>query len=257
MNIRETFLHLRQKGEMALIPYLTAGYPTLVDSMAHVRLMAEHGADIIEIGVPFSDPIADGPTIQYSSQVALRQGVTVHDILSALHRIDVPLPIVLMSYLNPLLAYGRERLLGDMREAGVCGLIVPDLPLEEAQEWVEGSKANGISLVGMVAPTSTDERIEAIARHCDAFIYCVSVTGITGVRRDLHPGLEQLLTKVKSITDTPVAVGFGISNPEQIRALRGKADGVVVGSRLIEAVRNGESLADLIENLKDATRSKS
>jgi tryptophan synthase alpha chain len=171
--------------------------------------------------------------------------------------IEEPLacPAVLMSYLNPLLAYGRETLLADLRRAGLAGLIVPDLPLEEASEWLAESRANQLALVFLVAPTSDDERIRRIAQETDGFIYAVSVAGTTGVRDEANPQLTSYLTRSRRITDKPLAVGFGISKPEHIRALRGHADGAVIGSRLVQAIERGENMTDLMRSFKEATRS--
>ncbi|MCH7838881.1 MAG: tryptophan synthase subunit alpha [Planctomycetes bacterium] len=255
MKIDETFARLRQRRETALIPYVTGGYPTLDDSMEHLGVMASHGADLLEVGVPFSDPIADGPTIQHASETALAEGVTLDGILTALGQVKIEQPIVLMSYLNPLLAYGRNRLFSAVQKARISGVIVPDLPVEEADDWRLAAQAADVSLIGLAAPTSTDERIRAIVRQCSGFLYCVSLTGTTGMRADLAPELDGWLARIKRYTDLPLAVGFGISKPEHIRALYGKADGVIVGSRIIDAIRRGEDLAGLIQTLKEATRS--
>ncbi len=255
MKIDETFARLRQRRETALIPYVTGGYPTLDDSMEHLGVMASHGADLLEVGIPFSDPIADGPTIQHASETALAEGVTLDGILTALGQVRIEQPIVLMSYLNPLLAYGRNRLFTAMQKARISGVIVPDLPVEEADDWRLAAQAADVSLIGLAAPTSRDERIRAIVRQCSGFLYCVSLTGTTGMRADLAPELDGWLARIKRYTDLPLGVGFGISKPEHIRALHGEADGVIVGSRIIDAIRRGEDLAGLIETLKEATRS--
>lgn len=256
MTIDETFADLRRRKEMALITYTMGGFPTLLESLDRLATMAECGADILEVGVPFSDPIADGPTIQHASQHALRHGATLEDIISGLHSIDLQQPIVLMSYLNPLLAYGRERLLDDIQSNGINGLIIPDLPIEEANDWVACADAADVSLICLVAPTSPDERVQAIARQSSGFLYCVSVTGTTGVRSELGPALDTLLDRVRKATDMPVAVGFGVSSPDHVRALHGKADGVVVGSRIVKAISEGEDMPRLVRALKEATRSR-
>jgi tryptophan synthase alpha chain len=255
MTIAETFARLRERQELALMPYVMAGYPILDRSVEIMREVARSGADLLEIGVPFSDPVADGVTIQAASQVALNSGFRLRDLLMAL--IDEPLacPAVLMSYLNPLLAYGRARLLADLRRAGLAGLIVPDLPLEEAGEWLAEARANQLSLVFLVAPTSDDERIRRIARESDGFIYAVSVAGTTGVRDEANPQLTSYLARLRRITDKPLAVGFGISKPAHIRALCGQADGAVIGSRLVQAIERGEDMITLMKTLKQATRS--
>jgi len=254
MRIRETFDVLNQAGEMAFIPYITAGYPSLEESINIFRMLCEYGADIVELGIPFSDPIADGPTIQYSSQIALQDGMTLKKLMDRLRDVKIDKPLVLMSYLNPLLAYGKENLYRDMKEIGLSGIIVPDMPAEESDEWLSLSKAYDIDVIFLVAPTSSDERIGFIAERSCGFIYCVTIAGTTGMRDELPAGLLRFIRKIKKLTDKPVAVGFGISSPEQIVALRGEVDGVIVGSRIIEAVRRGEDLREIAGKLKEATR---
>jgi len=257
-RLNESFETLRARRELALIAYQTAGFPALDESLRCVETMARSGADIVELGVPFSDPMADGPTIQYSSQVALTNGVSLRGIIDRLRGIDVGQPVVLMSYLNPLLAYSGsaepEALFADLRGAGVAGMIVPDMPVEEADAWALVARRHEAPLVFMLAPTSTDERIRQVAERTDAFIYAVSLMGVTGARRSLGESLPGFLERIRSVTDKPVVVGFGISTPEHIRTVRGLADGVIVGSRLVEAVRDGEDLGGIIRELKEATR---
>ena len=255
MTISETFERVQARGELALMPYLTAGFPSLPAFHATVALLADNGADVIEIGIPFSDPIADGPAIQYSSQIALENGARLPGVLAALREVDAEQPIVLMSYLNPLMTFGRERLFDEAARASVAGLIIPDLPCKEAEPWVAAARAAGVSLIFLVAPTSPDERIRQAAELTGGFLYAVSVTGTTGVREQLWSGLPEFLARVRKITAKPLVVGFGISQPEHIRALRGKADGAVVASRIIQAMRDGEDVAELIQRLKQATRS--
>ncbi|MBU0617525.1 MAG: tryptophan synthase subunit alpha [Planctomycetes bacterium] len=254
MTLRETFETLRGRDELAFMPYQTAGFPTLEKSVENLRVLGEHGADLLELGIPFSDPIADGPTIQYSSHAALANGVRLRDVLATLRNVELPCPLVMMSYLNPLMAYGRERLFADMRTARISGLIVPDLSLEEAGEWLAAAREHGISIVFLLAPTSTDERIRRTAELTDDFIYAVSLTGTTGARDALYTGLPVFLKRIKAVTDKPIVVGFGISTPEHVRALRGHADGVVVASRIIDAIRRGDEWTGLVESLKAATR---
>jgi tryptophan synthase alpha chain len=217
--------------------------------------IAESGADIIEIGYPFSDPIADGPTIQYAAHNALAHGVTLPDLLAALRNVSIEQPIVLMSYLNPLLAFGMNRLFDALEQAHVSGLIVPDLPVDEANEWTRRAASAKVNMIGLVAPTSTDKRIRLISERCSGFLYCISLTGTTGVRTSLPTDLNGFLGNVRSLTHLPTAVGFGIASPEHVRALQGKTDGVVVGSRIIESIRRGENISRLIQSLKEATRS--
>ena len=254
--IARTFRELGARGETALIPYLTAGYPSLQRSMEDLQIVIDNGADLVELGVPFSDPVADGPTIQHASQHALQSGAGLSRILEAISQREIGRPLLLMSYLNPLLAYGREAVLCDMRAAGVSGLIVPDVPLEEAEPWRVAADARGLDLVLLVAPTSGEQRTRTIAASSRGFVYYVSVAGVTGARQELPDDLLDSLAGVKRSSPLPVAVGFGISDAEQVRTLRGRADGVVVGSRIVEAVRRGEDLAALVRKLKQATRSE-
>jgi tryptophan synthase alpha chain len=255
VTLRETFEDLRRRDELALMPYQTAGFPTLAHSLDNLGTLAENGADLLELGIPFSDPIADGPTIQYSSQIALEHGVSLKDVLAALQQRTLPRPLVLMSYLNPLLACERERLFADMQAANVAGLIVPDLALEEADEWIATAGGHGVSIVFLLAPTSPEDQIHRTAEVSDGFIYAVSLTGTTGARKALQAGLPDFLNRIRAVTDKPVVVGFGISAPEHIRALRGHADGVVVASRIIDMMRRGENWTGLVRSLKAATRS--
>jgi tryptophan synthase alpha chain len=254
MTLTETFAALRERGEMALIPYQTAGFPTLTASLENLRRLVALGADAVEFGIPFSDPVADGPTIQYASQEALRNGVTLSSVLNELKTTQIGAPLLLMSYLNPLLRYDSDTLFAGLKTAGATGLIVPDLPVEESDAWVEKARAHGISLVFLLAPTSTETRIRLTAERTDGFIYAVSLAGTTGARDRLSDALPALLDRIRAVTDKPVVVGFGISRPEHIRRLHGRADGVIVASRIIEAIRRDEDWSGLVASLKQATR---
>lgn len=254
MTISGVFETLRARGELALIAYLTAGYPTRAAFVEALRTVCAAGADMVEIGIPFSDPIADGPTIQRSSQVALEGGTTLARVLEDVSGLRLAQPLVLMSYLNPLLALGRERLMETMRSAGVAGLIVPDLPMEESEPWQACARAYGRDLIQLAAPTSSAERLREIARRSSGFVYAVSLLGTTGSRAELADGLAAFLTRLRAATSLPVAVGFGISTPKHVRELCGLADGVVVGSRLVSALERGEDLGELVAALKSAAR---
>ena len=225
-------------GRLALIAYVTVGYPTLEATPGLVRSLSRAGVDMIELGIPFSDPLADGPTIQAASQAALRQGVTVsHAILAArAARGMSQLPILFMSYLNPILAFGIQRFCQEAVEAGVDGLIVPDLPPRDAGELRQAALAAGLDLVFFVSPLSPVERIEEAGEASTAFIYCLAVTGITGARAQLDPGVLPMIERVRALTTRPVVVGFGISRPEHLQALAGKADGAIVASALLDAI---------------------
>ena len=254
MRIQKKFEQLQTKNEKALIVYLTAGFPTMDDFVRILKETADAGADIIEIGIPFSDPIADGPTIQASSQIGLEKGATIPVILDAIRDLNLNVPLVFMSYLNPLLAYGQEKLLKDMTDAGVTGLIIPDLPVEEAESWKIVAQSKDVDTIFLVTPTSSEQRIKLIANASAGFVYCVSLTGITGARSTLSSDVTGFLDRVKSCSKVPIAVGFGISKPEHILNLKAHADGLIVGSRVIDAIQIGEDLGALIRDLKDVTR---
>jgi len=252
--LRAVFEQTGRRGDLALIPYWMAGYPTLDESLRIMRLLARGGADLIEIGIPFSDPVADGATIQMAAHAALERGFRLPDLLAALRAEPLGCPAAIMSYLNPLESHGRERLLDEMTGAGIAGLIIPDLPPEEAGEWLAASGPQGVSLVFLVAPTTTDERLCRISEACDGFIYAVSLTGTTGARRALSDELPAYLARIREMTSQPVAVGFGISEPAHVRSLRGRAAGVVIGSRLIDAVNQGEDLSKVMHAFKEAAQ---
>ncbi len=240
----ETFERLRKGRSKALITYITAGDPDIDASKKLAAVMEQNGADIIELGVPFSDPLADGATIQRASQRALQRGVDLRTILQTAAEIRKAslLPLVLMSYYNPVFRYGLRRFVEDAAGAGVDGLIVPDLPPEEAGELVEIAGPRDFDLIFLVAPTSPVQRIQLVDQCASGFIYCVSVTGVTGARREIQRGLSDFLKSVRLYTDKPLAVGFGISTPEQAREASQLSDGVIVGSAIV----------DIIERSKDA-----
>jgi len=254
ISVSEKFKELKAKNETALILYLTGGFPNLSESMKIIKTLAESGADIIEIGIPFSDPIADGPTIQESSHISLVKGTTLKRIISNLKKLEIEIPLVFMSYLNPLLAYGKEKVLYDMNKNGVSGLIIPDLPVEEASEWISLAKDYKIELIFLVTPTSPPKRRKKIIQESRGFVYCVSVVGTTGIRNKMPSYLNKFLKDIKKNSETPIALGFGISTPKQIESLRDKVDGVIIGSRIIEAIKNEENLKELVEKFKEATK---
>jgi tryptophan synthase alpha chain len=225
------------RGRAALMPYLMGGFPDIERSVQVGIAYAEAGADLVELGVPFSDPLADGPVIHAAGTQALRAGATVHAVVEAGARIAEHVPVVLMCYANPLLARGPERFCGELAARGISGLIVPDLPLEESEATLAACDAAGLALVPLVAPTSADDRLAAIGRKARGFVYTVSVVGTTGERGGVADGLEGLLARVKAHSPVPVALGFGISTGEQAAAAAAAgADGVIVGSRLVRAV---------------------
>ena len=254
MTICQTFEALKRRNEAALIAYTMAGFPTLDRSMECVEALCAGGADLVEIGVPFSDPIADGPAIQHAGIQALKNGVHLRAIIESARSLRTDKPLLLMSYLNPLLAYGTTRAVNDMKQAGFSGLIVPDLPVDEAEFLRNDAEQTGLDMVFLATPVTDDSRLRLIADRSQGFLYCVSLTGTTGMRDGIDDGLPAFLTRVRSATDKPVAVGFGVSTPQQVRQLSVLADGVIVGSRIVEAVRKEEDLEALVGELKKATK---
>lgn len=235
-RISAAFEGARAGGRAALMPYYTLGYPTPEASLEVVEAIADAGADLIELGLPFSDPLADGPTIQRSTQVALEQGMSMArclEMVRALRARGIHQPFLLMGYINPLLAYGLERFVQDAARAGADGFIVPDLPPEEAGALEAACQASGLALVYLLAPTSTAERIALVTERSSGFVYLVTVAGITGARQALPPDLQAFVRRVRAVTGKPLAVGFGISTPDQARRVGQIAEGVIVGSALI------------------------
>jgi len=230
---------MKAEDRTGFVAFLTVGYPDVESTLSFVPALLEGGVDIIELGIPFSDPLAEGPTIQHSSFRALQQGVTPRlclDVAAKLRRLGVEAPLVPMGYYNPMLAYGLEEFVRDGASAGVDGLIVVDLPPEESAPVREACLANGIRLIYLLAPTSTGERIKLIASLASGFLYCVSVTGVTGARDELAPGLEGFVERVRAYTDLPIAVGFGISQPKHFQAVGQIADAAVIGSAIIDEI---------------------
>lgn len=236
-SISECFKSLKERSECALIPFITAGDPDLETTAKAIRVLDSNGADLIELGVPYSDPLADGPTIQAAATRALQQGVRLEDVLQIVKeaKSEVKAPIVLFTYYNPIHYRGIEPFLKQVIEAGVSGLVVPDLPLEEAELMLKPASAMGINITLLVAPTSPIERISAIAQKSQGFIYLVSVTGVTGMRSNVATRVEELLTNLRGVTDKPIGVGFGISEPQQARQIKEwGADAVIVGSAFVK-----------------------
>jgi tryptophan synthase alpha chain len=247
----------RAAGRAALIPYLTAGFPTRDTSREAVRRAAER-ADVIEVGVPFSDPLADGPTIQRSTHIALEQGMTVGRVLELVQAAAPAAPVVVMTYLNPILSYGVDRFLVDAKAAGVAGVLLTDLPAGAAPEVESAVLASDLDLIRLVAPTTPEARLrQALAAgRAGGFVYLISRLGVTGARRDVPNDLAPQVARVRAATTLPVAVGFGIATPAQAAATAAVADGVVVGSALVEALGSGgvPALMALLDQLADAVR---
>jgi tryptophan synthase alpha chain len=236
----------------ALIPYITVGYPTVETTLKAVPLFASAGCDIIELGIPFSDPLADGATIQQASYEALRQGVTPKVCLEVAQKLrqQVGIPLVFMTYYNPVLKFGLEQFCLKCAEAGVDGLIIPDLPPEEGKELGKSTKRHGLDLVYLLSPASTEERIKLVTSRASGFIYLVSLTGVTGARATLPEELESFVARVRKRTEKPLCVGFGISTPDQARRVARVADGVIVGSRIIQLLSEDKSLKNTSSFIK-------
>lgn len=242
-RIAETFAVLRARGELGIIPYLTIGYPERESALELVPALVRGGACAIELGIPFSDPLADGVTIQRASHVALQNGVTVRYCLETAARLreaGVDVPFVFMGYFNPLLQYGLEQFVRACVEVGVDGVIVPDLPPIESDELHALCRAAGRDLIFMVAPTSTERHLREVAARASGFLYCVSLTGVTGARDRLPDDLPAFLQRVRAVTDLPLALGFGISRPDHVAQAQALVDAVVVGSALLDRIAAAE-----------------
>ncbi|HMB21950.1 MAG TPA: tryptophan synthase subunit alpha, partial [Anaerolineales bacterium] len=239
------------------MPYFPLGYPDLDTSIDVIEALAKHGADLVEVGLSFSDPLADGPLIQKATQVALEKGVTVRKSLEAvkeLRRRGVDIPLVLMGYYNPMLAYGLGKFVVEAVEAGADGFIVPDLPVEEAEEFNAALRKAAVKtpLIQMLAPTTSDERMEMAARTAKGFVYLVSVTGVTGERKSISEGLGELVARVRKHTSVPVCVGFGIGTPEQAKQVGVLADGVIVGTACVRAIGESEKPVETAKQFASA-----
>ncbi|HYT03665.1 MAG TPA: tryptophan synthase subunit alpha [Gemmatimonadales bacterium] len=240
----------------ALIPYLTAGFPTPEQSLAALRVMEDAGADLVEVGVPFSDPLADGPTIQRSTQAALDQGMTVPRVLDQIHRAALKIPVVVMTYMNPVMAYGLERFVADAAAAGASGLLLTDLPAGADPGAEAVVAASPLALIRLLAPTTTPDRLARAVQGASGFLYLISRLGVTGARDGVPADLPEHVARVRAVSELPLAVGFGISTPAQARATARLADGVVVGSALVEALGSGglEAGERLVRDLAAAVR---
>lgn len=259
MAITKKISEAFDKGSTALMPYFTIGYPDYETSLAVVEACVEAGADLMELGMSFSDPLADGPTIQHSTQVALENGITVRRCLEAVAELrarGVSVPLILMGYINPMLSYGLENFVTEAAQAGASGFIIPDLPPDEGGELRALCQQQGLDLVFLLSPNSSEERIRFVTEQCSGFVYLVSVLGITGERDALASALADFVGRVRTQTEKPLAVGFGISTPEQATAVGEIADGVIVGSALIKAAGQADdpvgAARDYVGRLKRA-----
>lgn len=249
--ITEAFEKARAAGSCAFIPFMTGGFPDMPTCYELVKALDDAGADVIEVGLPFSDPLADGPTIQKAGRVALDNGTTPETVLHMIAELrpDIKAPIVLMTYLNPVMRMGFERFAKRCEESGVAGTIIPDLPVEEAASWLNAARKHGIDTIFMAAPTTTPDRARRIASDSSGFLYYVSMTGVTGSAFVLSDETRTKISQLREIAPVPVAVGFGISTASQAKALAGVADGVIVGSALIRAVQDRESPEEQIASV--------
>ncbi len=248
-RIERVFRKIRNK-RAAFIPFVIAGDPDLKTTEALVFRMGECGADIIELGVPFSDPLADGPTIQTASQRALKNGVTLKEIFRMAERLKgISAPLVLMTYFNPVFQYGVKSFAEDCYRHGIDGVIIPDLPPEEAGPWIKEAKPFKLDTIFLLAPTSSTERIRLVSCHSQGFLYYVSVTGVTGARGKLRGDLEGSVKQIRIQSKKPVAVGFGISTPEQVKGAGRFADGVIVGSAIVKLIEENLKHPDLVNRV--------
>ncbi|MEK7713310.1 MAG: tryptophan synthase subunit alpha [Deltaproteobacteria bacterium] len=259
-RIEKKFAELKDKGGKALISYIMAGDPGLEDTERLIIELEKAGADLIELGIPFSDPLADGPTIQKAAARALEQGVSLRDVIDLVKRVRKvsKVPIIFMSYYNPVFKYGEEKFVTDAVKAGVDGIIVPDLPPEEAGSLTALARGKGLDTIFLLAPTSDEDRINIVCKNSTGFIYYVSLTGVTGTREGLSKDIKGMVKKIKAHTKNPVAVGFGISRPEQAREISSWADGVIVGSAIVKIIEENvgkktmpKKVHDFVKSLKD------
>jgi tryptophan synthase alpha chain len=242
LSVKEQFDRLREAKECALIPFITAGDPDMATTAEALQLLDRSGADLIELGVPYADPLADGPTIQAAATRSLQKGTTLEAVLQLVETVSPKLsaPIILFTYYNPVLNRGVETFLKDIYAAGARGLVIPDLPLEEMDDLLSAAAEVGIAVVLLVAPTSPAERIQMIVERSQGFVYLVSVTGVTGIRQEIANRVEGLLADLHKVTDKPIGVGFGVSEPAQAKQLKDwGADGVIVGSAIVKRLATG------------------
>ncbi len=250
-RISETFAALRSRGEVALIPYITAGDPDLATTFHLVHELARQGADLIELGVPFSDPMADGPTHQRAAERALRSGTSIARVLDLAQNLrrTLTVPLILFTYYNPVFRYGGERFARDARQAGVDGVLCVDLPPEEADELKRETDRQDLDLIFLLAPTSSLSRVRTVLTRARGFVYYVAVTGVTGARATLPPDLSEMVRRIRAISPVPVGVGFGISSPEQAAEVASVADAVIVGSAFSQILETHGGQPDLIERI--------
>ena len=252
MNVRDTIEACRAEGRAALVGYLPVGYPDVPGSIAAMTAMVEAGVDIVEVGLPYSDPLMDGPVVQRAAEGALAAGTRVDDVFTACRAIaDIGAPALVMTYWNPVLRRGVDAFARDLAASGAAGLITPDLIPDEAADWIAASDAYGLDRVFLVAPSSTDARLAATAEACRGFVYAASTMGVTGVRSRVGDAAEVLVTRTRAGTPTPVCVGLGVSNGEQAAQVAGFADGVIVGSAFVRALADAATPADGVAAVRE------
>ena len=261
VSVSDRLKNIQQNSSCGFIPFITAGDPDLETTAKALQILADNGADAIELGVPYSDPLADGPTIQAAATRALQRGVKLEDVLHLVQSFSakIEVPIILFTYYNPIYYRGVENFLQQIADAGVKGLVIPDLPLEESENLLQIATKMGIEVTLLVAPTSSPERIRAIAEKSQGFIYLVSVTGVTGMRTAMGSRVQEILTKLRTVTDKPIGVGFGISSPEQAKQIKQwGADAAIVGSALVKRLAQGtpeeglKAIGEFCRELKEA-----
>ncbi|RCV40457.1 hypothetical protein SETIT_9G055400v2 [Setaria italica] len=256
-SVAETFSRLRVQGKTAFIPFITAGDPDLATTSKALKILDSCGSDVIEVGVPYSDPLADGPVIQASATRALKNGTTLDSVLGMLKEVipELSCPIVLFTYYNPILKRGVRNFMATIRQVGVNGLVVPDLPLEEALLLRSEAIMHNIELVLLTTPTTPTERMIEIAKASEGFLYLVSAVGVTGARSNVNLRVEHLLREIKKVTDKPVAVGFGVSTPEHVKQIAGwGADGVIIGSAIVRQLCEAATPEEGLKRLEEYTR---
>ncbi|MDD5097273.1 MAG: tryptophan synthase subunit alpha [Candidatus Omnitrophica bacterium] len=250
-RIDQKFIQLRKENKKAFIAFITAGYPDLTTTGKLVLELEKKGVDLIELGVPFSDPLADGPMIQEASALSLKKGTNLARILGLVKklRLDTNLPICLMTYYNPVFCFGDQRFIDQAAASGVDGVIIPDLPPEEARDFIGYANKKGLANICFIAPTSSLARIKKISRVAKGFIYYVSLTGVTGARKTISADLKDKLTAIKRITSKPVCAGFGISDAAQVRKVQSIADGVIIGSAIVKKIKENIGRSDLVKRV--------
>ncbi|MGB9679926.1 MAG: tryptophan synthase subunit alpha [Thermoanaerobacteraceae bacterium] len=251
-RIDDKFEALKTNGRKALITFITAGDPNLESTYNIVLALEEAGADIIELGIPYSDPLADGPTIQEASLRALKNNISIQDIMETAKKIRLKshIPIVFLVYYNSIFKYGTERFLEDSYKSGIDGIIIPDLPLEERKEMLDEAAKRNIYLIPLIAPTSKD-RIKKISQQGKGFLYCVTLTGVTGAREDITTNIKEYMDTVSQFTNLPRALGFGISTPEMAKQLKNYCEGIIIGSAIVERIAKSYNKSDMLKELKD------